>query len=148
MARRRQLVPPGQLQHMLERFGDQTRRELEREGMERLALALEAKAVELAPVDQGDLQASSSSTVQRRGGSMVVGVVRFSAPHAAAAHELPEHARGPGTRAKPGNEYGAAGPKFLERPLRGFQQRMTRDLGKLLQEVWGRAQRRGGRGAR
>jgi len=138
---RKQVVPVARIRAMLDRFGTKAAQELERQAMERLALALEAKAVELAPVDKGDLQNSSTVAVQRRRGTMLVGIVRFTAPHAAAAHELPEHARGPGTRSKPGNEFGPAGPKYLERALRGFQGKLSRDVGRLLQEVWGKAQR-------
>ena len=91
MARRPKLVPVRQLHTMLERFGTRASEELMEQGMQRLVLALEAKAVELAPVDKGELQNSASTAVQRRRGTMVVGVVRFTAPHAAPAHELTQH---------------------------------------------------------
>jgi hypothetical protein len=73
---------------------------------------VQAKAIELAPVRTGELEGSSELTVTEGRAEIVFGV-----DYAAEAHELPESAVGPGTAAKPGNELGPAGPKFLERPL-------------------------------
>jgi len=81
---------------------------------------LEAKAVQLAPVDTGNLEASTTTSVRETRGR-TVGTLTFGASYAAKVHEMPEQARGPKTRMKPGNEFGVAGPKYLERPLRGMQ---------------------------
>lgn len=140
----RQIVPIRKLASILDEFGQQALESIEEQGMLRVANALEAKAVELAPVNTGNLEASTVVRVEKRG-SNVRGTVSFTAPYASTVHELPEEARGSRTRRKPGNEFGDAGPGYLLRPLRGFQQSMTRDLGKFLREVWGRKSRRGRR---
>lgn len=79
---------------------------------------LEARAVELAPVQTGNLEGSWAQQVRRAGGR-VLAAFGFGAPYAADVHELPPHARGPRTRRKPAGKYGEAGPKFLERAMRG-----------------------------
>lgn len=138
----RKLLPVDKLVQVLDQYGTETRRTVEEQGMLRLGHALEAKCVELVPIDKGNLEGSSTVTVER-GFSAVKAVVAFTAPYASEVHELPDEARGPRTRNKPGNEYGPAGPHYVIRPLRGFQERMSRDLGRFLQSVWGRVRRVG-----
>lgn len=125
---------------MLDEFGSASLDEAETQGMLRLMNVLEARAVELAPVKEGNLEASTVVRVEKRG-NQVRGTLRFGVPYAAVVHEMPEHARGERTLRKPGNEYGPAGPQYLRRPLRGFQRRMTQDLGKFLQEIWAKKAR-------
>ena len=136
-----EIVPVDQLRDMLEAIGDSALDSLEEQGMMRLMNVLEAKAVQLCPVDSGNLESSSHATVRTQG-AIVKGVLRFRAPYAAQVHELPDWARGPKTQAKPGNEYGPAGPKYLERPLRGFQREMARGLADFLQRIWSKPRRR------
>lgn len=92
--------------------------------MDRALLELEALAVELAPVDRGTLEASTSTQVTHATDDRVVGELVFATPYAARVHELPPESRGPLTQAKPGNMLGKAGPKYLERPLRHFVKRL------------------------
>lgn len=122
----------------LNEFGDASLRDVRTRGFRRLMDVVEAKAVELTPVDTGNLEASTSVEVNQRG-KKLVGSIRFGAPYAATVHEFPPNKRGPRTREKPGNEYGPAGPKYLERVIRGFQERLSRDMGEALREAWGRA---------
>lgn len=134
-----EIVPVDGLRTMLDAIGRRAVDSIEEQGLVRLGNVLEAKAVELAPVDTGNLESSSIVvTLPTRGAIMGV-EVRFDAPYAATVHELPEEIRGPKTRRKPGNEYGLAGPKYLERPLRGFQRELTENLGEFLQRIWGAA---------
>jgi hypothetical protein len=51
--------------------------------------------------------------------------------------------------AKPGNEFGLAGPKYMERALRGFMKELAEGMGEALKKYWsGKAgkRRRGGKG--
>ena len=131
-----EIVPVDGLRVLLDAIGETAIEGLEEQGMLRIGNILEAKAVELAPVDTGNLESSSQViTSGRRGGIMRV-EVRFNASYAATVHELPDEIRGPKTRKKPGNEFGPAGPKYLERPLRGFQKELTENLGEFLQKLW------------
>lgn len=82
---------------------------------------LEAKAVELAPVDIGNLEAATSTDIRTLSRSRTVGQLSFNTPYAARVHELPQEARGPKTQQKAGNELGPAGPKYLERALQGME---------------------------
>lgn len=132
------IVDVRQLAAILDDFGQEALDTVEEQGMQRLMVTLEAKAVELTPTLTGNLEGSTSVRVEQSG-DRIKGTLRFGAPYASVVHELPPEARGPFTRNKPGNEFGQAGPKYLERPLRGFQLLMSEDLGKLLQQVWGRA---------
>jgi hypothetical protein len=131
---------------MLDEFGDGALDTLEGQGFMRLMNVLEAKAVELTPVDKGTLEDSTSVHVNRDG-RKVVGTLTFNAPYASHVHELPPDKKGKRTRAKPGNEYGPAGPKYLERPLRGFVKVLAKDIGEGLQKIWGQTAR-GRRGKR
>lgn len=133
-----EIVPADELRVMLDAVGESALEGLEEQGLARVGNILEAKAVELAPVMTGNLESSSQviTTGGRRGGIMRT-EVRFNADYAAAVHELPEEIRGPKTRQKPGNEYGPAGPKYLERPLKGFQRELTKNLGPFLMKLWG-----------
>lgn len=79
----------------------------------------EAKSVEITPVDTGFLEGSTVVGVSRTS-QAVRGELAFAADYAAQVHELPPDRRGPRTREKAGNEFGRAGPKYLERVLRGF----------------------------
>lgn len=128
------------LEGILEEFGDAALEEFEDQGMLRLMNVLEAKSVELTPVQTGNLESSSVVRVNKSG-SRIIGTLTFGAPYAATVHELPPERRGPRTREKAGNEFGPAGSKYVERPLRGFQVRLTRDAGEFLQSIWRRASR-------
>lgn len=145
MARPKPIIPVDQLERMLQEFGDDALDTMEGQAMLQLTNDLEAKAVELAPNLIGELEASTTVRVEQRG-KRIIGVLTFGAPHASRAHERPDEERGPRTKAKPGNEFGQAGPKYLERPLRGFQESMTKDLGKALQDVLKRVKVTGRRG--
>lgn len=143
----RAIVPVDALVALLDEFG-QASLDGEEQAFARLMNVLEARAVELTPVETGNLESSTVVRVQKRGDKLV-GTLAFATPYAATVHELPPNSRGPRTRVKPGNDLGWAGPKYLERPLRDMQTRMSRDLGKALREIWGgtasRARRRGRR---
>ena len=134
------IVDVAGLVRILDDFGQEALDTVEEQGMQRLMVTLEARAVELTPTLTGNLEGSTSVRVEQSG-NRIKGTLRFGAPYASVVHELPPESRGPFTRNKPGNEFGAAGPKYLERPLRGFQRLMTDDLGKLLQDTWGKAAR-------
>lgn len=98
---------------------------------------LEAKAVELTPVDTGNLEASTATFV-RESRTRTVGELSFNTSYAAKVHELPPDRRGPLTQLKAGNEFGLAGPKYLERPLRGMRKLLPEIIG---QVVFGRRSR-------
>jgi hypothetical protein len=95
---------------------------------------LEAKSVELAPLDTGNLEASTAREVvsNEHGLQAQFG---FTAPYAAEVHEMPMERRGPGTRAKPGNEFGPAGPGYLIRPLRGLSKQFVALLREALEKT-------------
>lgn len=80
----------------------------------------EAIAVEIAPVDLGNLEAATTVRILANRPGFVSGELVFSTPYAARVHELDADSRGPRTKAKPGNEFGPAGPKYVERALRGM----------------------------
>lgn len=80
----------------------------------------EAISVELAPVDLGNLEAATVVRILGQSKTRIAGELAFSTPYAARVHELDADSRGPRTRAKPGNEFGPAGPKYLERGLRAM----------------------------
>lgn len=134
-----EIIPVDGLRDLLDAIGQQAVDSLEEQGLLRLGNMLEAKAVELAPVLTGNLESSSQVVTLPAAGGIMKIEVRFNAPYAATVHELPEEIRGPKTRQKRGNEYGPAGPKYLERPLRGFQRELTENLGEFLQRIWGAA---------
>lgn len=144
------IVPIDQLVDMLDEFGDGFLETEEGQAFGRLMNVLEAKAVELAPKDTGNLEDSTVVRVEHRG-SKLVGVLRFAAEYASYAHECISSPwrSGEKTRAKPGNEYGMAGPKFLERPLRGFVKELGDGMKEALQKYWtgqsGKGKRRGKR---
>lgn len=114
-------IPERELRLMLKRYGEDVlpvvRQAVADAGVE----ALE-KMVELAPFKTGELESSPTRTVTSspKGRRQTVDF-DFRTPYAAHVHELPMDARGPGTRAKAGNEFGPAGPKYIERVLRGFK---------------------------
>lgn len=87
------------------------------------------KAVELAPHRTGALEDSGALAVD---GRRVY--VAFGVSYATEAHERPENAVGPGTLAKPGNELGPAGPKYLERPMVAMQDQLGRLGAEILAE--------------
>lgn len=126
------ILDVGQLRRLVDDFGEGIETDLG-QGMNRALAELETLAVELAPVDKGNLEASTATQV-RRSGSRVIGTLAFVTPYAARVHELPDESRGPLTRKKPGNRLGPAGPKYLERPLREF----TKRLPEIFAEVIGR----------
>lgn len=141
-ARIEEILPVDQLREILDDVGSEMLDDLGDQGMKRLGNMLEAKAVELCPVLTGNLEDSSQVITRGRRGGILSVEVRFNADYAMDVHELPEERRGPKTRQKPGNEYGPAGPKYLERPLRGFQLKLARDLGAFVQKLWGRKTKR------
>ena len=136
------IVPVDALAGILEEFGDNALDSLEGQGFLRVMNALEAKAVELTPVDKGTLEGSTTVRIYHEG-KKLVGLLLFNTPYASKVHEMPPDSIGPRTANKPGNEYGRAGPKYLERPLRGFTQAMSKGIGKALQEIWGQAAKSG-----
>lgn len=142
--KRRPPVPVDQLVDMLDEFGDGFMDTEEGEAFGRLMNVLEAQAVELAPVDEGNLEDSTVVRVEHQGDKLV-GTLRFAAEYAATAHERSEDQRGPKTRAKPGNKYGEAGPKYLERPLRGMVKELGEGMKEALQKYWSGKQRGGRR---
>lgn len=95
----------------------------------------EAKSVELAPVQTGALSRSTVVQVARRRDVAEI-VLRYTVNYAAQVHQLPEAARGPRTRARPGNEFGQAGPQFISRPLRGAERWAEPVIGALLRDAW------------
>jgi hypothetical protein len=119
---------------IIEQYGEGAVDDLEVQGMLRLGNTLEARAVELAPFDTGELESSTNLKIDRRG-TRIRALLTFDAPHAADAHEW-KGGRGERTTRKPGNQFGPAGPKYLERPLRGFQLLMGRDLARSLNTIW------------
>lgn len=121
----------------LDEFRHATLEDAAEQAVSDLINGIEAKAVQLAPVDTGNLEASTVVEVLTNG-KRIIGRLAFTAPYAAEVHELPKDARGPKTRAKPGNELGLAGPKYVERVLRAFQARATKDIGEALARVWRR----------
>jgi hypothetical protein len=138
--------PYRRLEKMLRELGGEASlKELER-AMAKVGDAYEAEAVALAPHDTGFLE--NSSTVRtRRAGSTIRTEVGFTANYAAEVHELPPARRGRKTRAKPSTKFGAPGPKFLERVLRGMDLEMFagKALREVLKEAADRARRRGGK---
>ncbi len=135
MAKRaKQILPTDGLVRLLREYGDAVLETAEEQAMDAVLNSLEAKAVELTPNLTGELEGSTSTRVEMRG-TKIVGTLSFGAPHAAAAHENPPAFRGEKTQRKPGNEYGVAGPKYLERPLRGFTKLMGRDLAGVIREA-------------
>ena len=111
-----------------------------RKGMVDNTLDLEKLAKQLAPLDRGDLTRSGvSGVVDTRGG--IDGLVGFNEPYAVSVHEDMEPApgatqrRGPLTLAKPGNEFGEAGGKYLQRPLRGKSRVYMRHLADVIKKV-------------
>jgi hypothetical protein len=138
---RTDIVPADKLLRILNEFGTGTVRAM-RTGFGRVMDEFEKDAVEVTPVKSGNLESSTVVRTRRRG-SVLDGELKFSAPYAAQVHELPENARGPRTRAKPGNAFGVAGPKWLERTLRGWSAgKFAEQVGELLQKEWARRARR------
>jgi hypothetical protein len=108
----------GTLRRRIDLMGEEVMAAAEQEAND-VAFEVEAKAVELAPVETGNLESSSVVEVKSAGGR-VRAEIAFAAPYSAEVHELPPERRGPRTEQKPGNELGQAGPKFLERPVRAY----------------------------
>ena len=82
----------------------------------------EGEMVKLAPHDKGYLE-SNVHTKTKRSGNIIRSVITFGANYAAKVHEFPPDRRGPRTRAKPATQFGAPGPKWVERVLRGLDYR-------------------------
>jgi len=75
-----EIVPVDGLRALLDAIGETAIEGLEDQGLLRVGNMLEAKAVELAPVDKGNLESSSQVITRgRRGGIMDV-EVRVNAP--------------------------------------------------------------------
>lgn len=151
MAKRRRKPGAGviaidQLVDMLDEFGDGFLGSEAGQAFGRLMNVLEAKSVEICPEDEGNLAGSTVVRVEDKGDSFK-GTLRYGAEYATAAHERPDDVRGPKTVAKAGNEFGPAGPKYLERALRGFTKVLAEDMGAALQKYWG-GQAKRGRGRR
>lgn len=125
------------LTERLEKYKRATLEDAAERAMADLMDGAETKAVQLAPVDTGNLEASTVVDVLRRARS-IIGRLAFTAPYAAEVHELPDHARGPKTQQKPGNELGLAGPKYLERVLRALQATAARSIAEAIQKVFRR----------
>lgn len=133
------LIDLGPLEVMLEEFGDAALQTIEGQTMQRALSLLEKKSAELAPLEKGTLQATTTTAVLG-GRGKVVGTLAFTSIYAHRQHELPQTAEwGPGTQAKPGNEFGPAGWKFLERPLRGFVRYLPAEIVKGLQAAWSKS---------
>lgn len=139
------VVPVDQLVELLDEFGDGFLDTEAGAAFGRLMNVLEAKAVEVTPEVSGNLASSTVVRVERRG-DMFVGSLRFATEYASWVHELMFAGQGPESVAKPGNEFGKAGPKFLERPLRGFTKELTEDMTEALRKYWGGKARGGRRG--
>ena len=131
--------PYKQLEGMLKGLGERaTRKEMEK-AMEQTGDVYEAEAVKLAPHKTGFLENSSTVRTRSTGGGVKTEVA-FTANYAAEVHELPPAARGKKTRAKPATKFGAPGPKFLERVLRGmdFEHFIGEAVRELLRKAAGR----------
>lgn len=86
---------------------------------DRIAQLYEAEMVKLAPHDKGFLE-NSSTLKTTRSGNIIRSIIGFGANYAAKVHEFPPAKRGPKTRAKPATKFGAPGPKWVLRVLRGM----------------------------
>ncbi len=114
-------LPERALRQMLKLYGEDALAQVKPVFSEAASDAM-ASMVELAPFETGHLE-SSAQLIERvtPRGRRARAEFAFTAEYASIVHELPEHSRGAGTRAKPGNEFGAAGPKYIERVLRRFK---------------------------
>lgn len=124
------------LRKMVQKFGVDSGREAVREGMPDAANQALGKCIDLAPFDTGALEDSGAVTQLRTNRKSASAAITFDAPYAAIVHEMPEASRGPGTISKPGNEFGSAGPKYIERVLRGFK--FAEVIAEKLREAWAR----------
>jgi len=114
-------LPEKGLRDMLKLYGEAALEQVDPIFNEAASDAM-ARMVELAPYDTGELEESAVLTTRvTPRGRRAYADFEFTAEHAAIVHELPPSSRGPGTRTKPGNEFGEAGPKYVERVLRGFK---------------------------
>ena len=93
----------------------------------------EGEMIKLAPHDKGYLE-SNTTVKTRRNGSIIRSIITFGANYAAKVHEFPPEKRGPKTRAKPGTQFGAPGPKWVERVLKGMDYAfyLRKEVAKLL----------------
>lgn len=120
------------------------RAEALRQALERVMALVEAKSVQLAPVDTGNLEGSTVIQVDVRG-KTAKGTIAFATPYAAAQHEGvdprtgAQFTPGPFTQRKPGNEFGPPGAKYLERPLRGARQYVPEVVAEAIQDAWAEA---------
>lgn len=131
--------PWKQFETMLKEIGGEaTTRQLVR-SMKKAGDAYEAEMVALAPHKHGYLENSSTVRTQRSGNSIRTEIA-FGTNYAAQVHELPADRRGPQTRRKPATKFGEAGPKFVERVLRGMD--FEAIIGKAYREVLSEAARR------
>jgi hypothetical protein len=135
-ARFRARFDEGALRKMVEKFGIESGREAVREGMPAAANLALGKSIDLAPFDTGALEDSGAVTQLRANPKSASALIEFDAPYAAVVHEMPEASRGEGTRSKQGNEFGSAGPKYIERVLRGLK--WARVIAESLREAWDR----------
>lgn len=124
------------------------------EAMNDNRLDLEKQAVLLAPLDEGTLSRSRTSTQPKWRGHMLESRVGFNVEYATEVHETMYPAMGvsmgrsgamvsgrqpgPLTRAKPPTRFGPAGGKYLERPLIGNRKKYTNHIAKHLRKNLGR----------
>lgn len=127
------------LARMLRDFGERTVDDDIVAGMREAGDVAETKMVEITPERTGFLAGSTVVRTNDRRNRIETSIT-YGASYAAEVHELPRDARGPKTRAKGGNEFGPAGPKYIERVLRGFQ--IAPIIGERLRRAWRRAQQR------
>jgi len=130
-------LPEKALREMLKRYGDDVLPVINDSFAAAADQAL-VKMVEIAPLDTGELEASGRITARvSPRGRRAAAEFRFDTPYASIVHEMPMSSRGPGTRGKAGNEFGPAGPKYIERVLRGFK--LGPIVGRALRDFWRRA---------
>lgn len=111
--------PWKQYNAMLKKLGERGTGQQMLKAMAKTGDVYEAEAVALAPHDKGFLENSSKVKTKKAHGGIRT-VISFGANYAAEVHELPPSRRGRKTRAKPATKFGTAGPKYLERVLRGM----------------------------
>jgi hypothetical protein len=101
-------------------------------------------AVDIAPIDSGDLRRSGNAKVRENAGN-IVGEVSFSAVdnssgrrfnYAVWTHEA-DYNLGPLSRQAPGTDGYEVGNKYLERPLKGESQKYLRWIAEEIKNVVG-----------
>ncbi len=127
-------LPEKALRKMLERFGDDVLPVIHQKAKDAGVDAMQ-KMVELAPFKEGELESSAiREVVSTPRGRRTTTTFKFLTPYAGIVHEMGQDSRGPGTVSKAGNEFGQAGPKYIERVLRGFK--LGEKMGVALRDFW------------